>query len=556
MPRKALTVVLAAAVAATTLRPAPSAAADTLELLLDRRISAFSGGAGIVVMDPLDERVFYAHDPDEPVITASLYKLAVLLEAERRVDTGALAYQDEIAIEPEDITEDGSFEPSGTVLTIDDALERMITVSDNGAALALVRTLGPEQINATLAASKVDAFRLAERYDEDNAASPRGVAAFFMLLAQRKLVSSAASARMLSRLERQQINDRLPAQLPEGTRVAHKTGNLAGVVHDAGIVYGKGGAPVVVVAMTWNAPEPEAVELIQDVASLVYANAFTPPASAGFLVPRQAVSADTGRHALVSLRVTNLGASPWRLSDADPFRLVWRMRDAGGAVVAQDRDTILLGEVRPGETTELPLLIPVPARPGEYRVTVGLADKAHGDLAPFGVATDTFTIGAHPPFLVALEGALPAILHRGEASPLVLTLRPTTALASKRTLGLGWRLLDARNNRQVARGESPLAVADPDAPVTAFTYLVAPTIRGRYVFEVFAIDAGRPASATLRRAVVIERPRSYGDELPGVAPVAPRVLPTPRPTIPPPRVTVPPLPFAPTRTPAGKTPKP
>ncbi len=36
----------------------------------------------------------------------------------------------------------------------------------------------------------------------------------------------------------QRINNRLPAGLPAGTSIAHKTGDLDGYVHDAGIVYG------------------------------------------------------------------------------------------------------------------------------------------------------------------------------------------------------------------------------------------------------------------------------------------------------------------------------
>jgi beta-lactamase class A len=42
---------------------------------------------------------------------------------------------------------------------------------------------------------------------------------------------------MIDLLLAQRVNDRLPAQLPPGTRVAHKTGNLGGIIHDVGIVY-------------------------------------------------------------------------------------------------------------------------------------------------------------------------------------------------------------------------------------------------------------------------------------------------------------------------------
>ena len=72
---------------------------------------------------------------------------------ERRVDAGELHYSDRITIQPEDVTEDGSFEYPGTELTLDEALEAMITISDNGAARALWHLLGGENIDATLGMS-------------------------------------------------------------------------------------------------------------------------------------------------------------------------------------------------------------------------------------------------------------------------------------------------------------------------------------------------------------------------------------------------------------------
>src|ERR671935_201463 len=268
----ALTCTVAVLVPATVAPAALAAPADapSLSNLLDARVGAFEGSAGIVVQDGTSGKTVYEHDADASVITASLYKLGVLVEVERRVDAGTMRYSNSITIEPEDVTEDGSYELVGTALSLDDALEQMITISDNGAAHALERIVGARQINDTLAALHIQPFRLAEDADEDNIASPRAIATLFTLLAQRRLISQAASDRMLKRLERQKINDRLPAALPVGTVVAHKTGNIGFATHDAGIIYGKAGEPMVVVAMTWDSGEEAAVDFIQSVGSLVY----------------------------------------------------------------------------------------------------------------------------------------------------------------------------------------------------------------------------------------------------------------------------------------------
>jgi beta-lactamase class A len=55
------------------------------------------------------------------------------------------------------------------------------------------------------------------------------------------------SGEMLKLLKKQQINDRIPKYLPNQTEVAHKTGELEGAKHDAGIVFSKKGDYIIVV---------------------------------------------------------------------------------------------------------------------------------------------------------------------------------------------------------------------------------------------------------------------------------------------------------------------
>src|SRR2546428_8637260 len=183
------------------------AAASTSELVqqLDGLVRGFPGGAGIWVSDPRLGSPLFTHAPAEQVIAASLYKLGVLAEAERRVDAGELHYNDVITIEPEDITSDGSFEDAGTQLTIDEALEAMITISDNGSALALWHILGGANIDATLEKAGIADFHIAFDQTEDHWATPRAVGTFFTLLAKRQLISPAASDRKPAPLARRQI---------------------------------------------------------------------------------------------------------------------------------------------------------------------------------------------------------------------------------------------------------------------------------------------------------------------------------------------------------------
>ena len=219
---------------------------------LDGLIAAFPGTAGVWIADPVAGTPLYARDADRPGSSASLYKLGVLFEAERRVDTGELRYADLVTIAEDDVNEQGSIYEAGALITIDAALEAMVTVSDNGAALALWHRLGGEAMEPSLARAGLGDLHVTLDANGDTLATPRAIGTFFRLVARRELVSLAASDRMLARLERQKINDRLPAALPAGVVVAHKTGNLAGVTHDAGIIVTPSG-PRIVVVMTWGA---------------------------------------------------------------------------------------------------------------------------------------------------------------------------------------------------------------------------------------------------------------------------------------------------------------
>ena len=102
-----------------------------------------------------------------------------------------------------------------------------------------------------------------------NVTSAGDMATLFTLLLREEAVSAEASAAMLDLLVQQTVNDRLPVLLPSGTIVAHKTGNLPGLYHDAGIIYTPHG-PVVVAVMTAGADEFEAVQFMGQLGLLLY----------------------------------------------------------------------------------------------------------------------------------------------------------------------------------------------------------------------------------------------------------------------------------------------
>ncbi|MEO8577262.1 MAG: serine hydrolase, partial [Gemmatimonadales bacterium] len=86
-----------------------------------------------------------------------------------------------------------------------------------------------------------------------------------------KILSPGSSAEMREILLAQEFNEKIPAGLPAGTRVAHKTGEITAVSHDAAIVYPPGRKPYVLVVLTRGLREgKDSATLIADISRIVW----------------------------------------------------------------------------------------------------------------------------------------------------------------------------------------------------------------------------------------------------------------------------------------------
>ena len=74
---------------------------------------------------------------------------------------------------------------------------------------------------------------------------------------------------MIAILERQTFNEGIPAGLPPNTRVAHKTGELPKLHHDAAIVFAP--RPFVLVVLVRGMPErKDSAALMAEIARAIY----------------------------------------------------------------------------------------------------------------------------------------------------------------------------------------------------------------------------------------------------------------------------------------------
>lgn len=219
-----------AASTAPSLAPTPAAAAPAVvaqqnqEAALQQLLTAFAASHGnhynIVVKD-LKTGATAGVNPTTSMESASLYKLFVADRIYNLIDTGKLSY--------------GGSAGGGSGRNVQGCLTVMINISDNTCGHALGDIVGWGNQNTALANLGFTGTNLAGTYPQT---SPHDVALLLERVYNGTLNSPNSNTDFLNLLKDQRVNNRLPQGLPAGTIIAHKTGDLDGYMHDAGIVYG------------------------------------------------------------------------------------------------------------------------------------------------------------------------------------------------------------------------------------------------------------------------------------------------------------------------------
>lgn len=225
---------------------------------------------------------------------ASTMKTPVMIEAYKQAAAGKFSIEDSIVIKnefksivdgstyslnPEDDSESTLYQQTGTKAKIYALIYQMIIQSSNLATNLIIDLVGAQHANKSmheLGANDIRVLRGVEdtkafRAGMNNTTTAYDQMIIFSKMAEGEVVSKTASDAMISILLDQKFKDKIPAKLPKNVKVAHKTGWITGVNHDAGIVFLPDGRKYVLVLLSKElGNDKAAVKSMAKVSRMVY----------------------------------------------------------------------------------------------------------------------------------------------------------------------------------------------------------------------------------------------------------------------------------------------
>ncbi len=270
---------------------------ESLSSRIESVIASVPGAqVAVAYVDSATGRSLY-RNADSVYHAASTMKVPVMMELFRQAGAGGFSLDQPLllvnefrsiadgspfTVTPEDDADTSLYSHLGSRVPVRDLLERMITRSSNLATNQLIALVGAESVTAmirSLGGQHMTVLRGVEdlkAFDRgmNNVATARDLAILMSAIMQARPEIGMHSAEMLNILLAQEFNEKIPAGLPPGTRVAHKTGEITANSHDAAIVYPTNRKAYVLVVLTRGIVDAKvSAKLTADISRLVYQSA-------------------------------------------------------------------------------------------------------------------------------------------------------------------------------------------------------------------------------------------------------------------------------------------
>lgn len=248
---------------------------------LTEKLAGLNGTAGIVIANLDNEKEYFQYNEEEVFPAASIIKLTIIWRLFQEIDKGKIGLRDKVKLKAD--VKVGGFGilkelHNGIILNIEDLATLMIVLSDNTATNILIDLLGMERINESIKKMNLKGTFLqrkmmdleAKKEGFDNFITPRAVYKILRAYLTADNLDPVHCEKIIDIFKRQQCNNKLPVRVPSEIEIAHKTGDLPGVEHDAGIMYINGQRIIVVVLTKELTDNKVGVKLNNQVGEMVY----------------------------------------------------------------------------------------------------------------------------------------------------------------------------------------------------------------------------------------------------------------------------------------------
>lgn len=266
---------------------------DDLKKKLESEIGRSGAEVGLALKDMESGEELSIH-AEEMMHAASLMKVPVMIEVFKQAGKGKFSLSDQILVKNRfksivdgspysllatDDSDDDIYQLIGKEVAIRDLVEHMIMVSSNLATNILIERVGARNVMETmedLGVRHMEVLRGVEdikAYEQglNNKTDALSMMQVMLSIAEGKAGSAKACEKMIEILARQKFRAKIPAGIPEGVRVANKTGSITRIDHDAAIVFPEGRKPYVLAVMTRGIEiREEAERLIARLSRYVY----------------------------------------------------------------------------------------------------------------------------------------------------------------------------------------------------------------------------------------------------------------------------------------------
>ena len=217
------------------------------------------GHVGIMVQD-LATGLSSSVNATAQMPAASTIKIPVMVEVFKQLEAGNFDLNRLVTLQQSDKDwgwGDLSGARNGSRFPVSRLLTLMITESDNTATNMLIRLVGRTRINDEMAELGLTQTALHDYIRSDGPiryalrSSAYDMIKLMSAMAHYQLIDEWSSREMISIMTGQHHNGLIPAPLPAGTTIAHKTGELHDTLDDVGVVF-LNNAPYAIAVMTTN----------------------------------------------------------------------------------------------------------------------------------------------------------------------------------------------------------------------------------------------------------------------------------------------------------------